>query len=648
MYLILIETSGNQNYIFSSNKLRENIGASELTYRAGTQWVLEAVANLESKLQLWAETNKELRKNLLEKSKPLENSDYKIEVIVATSGKALLLVKEEEIGRQIIREVTKRALIDAPGLDVCGVTQKFDFQKENLSNINRKIHQEFETVRSKKPSPLARFLRLPVVEECSSSGWGASRLVKVGNDGDRVPLSAVSAVKRNKQISKSAFQRVNAILGSEIQKKLTNNLDKLESKFDELEWLSVIHADGNGLGEIILKFDQQLEAENIAVKNREYVDKLRRFSLALDVCTENAFIRAIDTTFATKEIDKITPREIDKSKLKILLPLVPLVLGGDDLTVVCDGKKALDFTNNFLLAFEEETAKKDLEVAENKFDGIIPQIAGKALGAKRLSACAGIAIIKPSFPFYNAYNLAEELMKSAKTIKKKLQRVKIIKKKQQEIVEKTPWPCSALDFHVLYDASASELDFIRENLQVNTPTKAQTKLYAKPYVVTPWEWLESEKGKLSKSNASLEWVKLHRWQELSSRIEALKAENKEEETRLLPRSQMSDLRSGLFLGKEEADARLNLIWRRYQDLGLSKLINDSWEQPSLFWLEFEKKGDLKSSKIPIANLVMKRIDSLAGILLLHENKNSVWITNFLDAVDGADFLDTSVDLVTSD
>lgn len=608
MYLILIETSGNQNYIFSSNKLRENIGASELTYRVGTQWVLEAIA-AECGPQLWAETNRELRKNLLEKSKPLENSDYQIEVIVATSGKALLLVKEEEIGRQIIRNVTKRALIEAPGLDVCGVIKEFDFEKENLSNINREIHQEFETVRSKKPSPLTRFLRLPVVEECSSSGWGASRLVKVGSDGDRVPLSAVSAVKRNKQISKSAFQRVDAILGSEIQKKLTNNLDKLESKFDELEWLSVIHADGNGLGEIILKFYQQLEAEKTPAKNREYVDKLRRFSLALDVCTENAFIRAIEATFTTNEIEKTTPKEIKESKLKVLLPLVPLVLGGDDLTVVCDGKKALDFTNNFLLAFEEETAKEDLEIAENICDDIIPRIAGKALGAKRLSACAGIAIIKPSFPFYNAYNLAEELMKSAKTIKKKLQRNKA----------KTPWPSSALDFHILYDTSASELDFIRENLQVNTPTKAKTKIYAKPYVVTPLEWLKREASNLEKSEASLRWVDNHYWQQLVDRVIALKNVD-DEGKRELPRSQISDLRSGLFLGKEEADARLKLIWNRYKDSGLDKVVI-SQQEPSLFWSEIEKEKD---------------------------KEKTVWITNFLDAVDAADFLDTSVDLVTSE
>ena len=39
MYLINLETSGNQAYIFASNKLRNITGASELLYRVGTKYV---------------------------------------------------------------------------------------------------------------------------------------------------------------------------------------------------------------------------------------------------------------------------------------------------------------------------------------------------------------------------------------------------------------------------------------------------------------------------------------------------------------------------------------------------------------------------------------------------------------------------------
>ncbi|WP_315783307.1 MULTISPECIES: hypothetical protein [unclassified Bradyrhizobium] len=42
--LVLIETGGNQDFVFATNKLRQNIGASELIHRIGTTFVLAAVA----------------------------------------------------------------------------------------------------------------------------------------------------------------------------------------------------------------------------------------------------------------------------------------------------------------------------------------------------------------------------------------------------------------------------------------------------------------------------------------------------------------------------------------------------------------------------------------------------------------------------
>jgi hypothetical protein len=101
MNLVLIETSGNQAYIFATNKLRENVGASELTAQVGRQFVLDAVQ------AAGGQRPQDLRKP---DTYPALSDTNAVEVILAVSGKALLLVRDAAIGRQIVNKVTLRAL----------------------------------------------------------------------------------------------------------------------------------------------------------------------------------------------------------------------------------------------------------------------------------------------------------------------------------------------------------------------------------------------------------------------------------------------------------------------------------------------------------------------------------------------------------
>ena len=94
---------------------------------------------------------------------------------------------------------------------------------------------------------------------------------------------------------------------------------------------------------------------------------------------------------------------------------------------------------------------------------------------ERLSACAGVAIVKRHFPFSIAYHLAEQLIKSAKEVKKKIPCVPTDK-----IPENTSFPCSAIDFHILYGSSSIELDKIREQLK----PELNTQLFNRPYIVS--------------------------------------------------------------------------------------------------------------------------------------------------------------------
>ena len=124
--------------------------------------------------------------------------------------------------------------------------------------------------------------------------------------------------------------------------------------------IAIIHIDGNGLGKLI----PQLGA------------KLSKFSLALDKATKKAVKDAKEDTMHIREV----------------------IVGGDDVTVICSANDALNFTKNFLEKFEANTKNiKELE-------GIKEQ----------LTACAGIAYCNEKYPFHYAVDLAEGLCKEAK------------------------------------------------------------------------------------------------------------------------------------------------------------------------------------------------------------------------------------------
>ena len=494
MFLVLIETSGNQDYIFATNKLRENLGASEWISRVG-----EAV-----------------RKHI--ESDP----GVQAEVVVATSGKAIVLVRDEETARAIVRAITKQVVKDAPGVDLHGViSADFEFDENGIHEVVRKVHKKHMQLRGTIPGPQQRFLRLPVIAECATSGLPAAFFDPEKGE----PRSTVSRAKR--QVADDALDRMGNAAGGIRLARTVAELDRLE----EVDWLAVVHADGNGLGQMFLGFGDLVEGLVGNRQNRSYVNALRDFSDGLDACTKAAF------QLALKEVWPQWIRRFPDGEPGCL-PLVPLVLGGDDLTVVCDGRLAIPFTVAYLQQFETQTA-----------NGIVGDLAEKRkeTPARRLGACAGVAIVKPHFPFYAAYGLAEELLKSAKTVKSNVPNR----------------PCSAFDFHVLYDASGADLGRIRRELVVDA---GATHLTARPYVVTPMDGLSP-------------WAGHRHVERLKDSLRAIQATD--DGRRRLPNSMLHDLRAGLFFGQPEADARLKLAVGRHPPEHFGDLVADG----SFFWDE---------------------------------------------------------------
>ena len=128
-------------------------------------------------------------------------------------------------------------------------------------------------------------------------------------------------------------------------------------------------------------------------------------------------------------------------------PVVPVLVGGDDVTVYTDGRYAIPFAEAYIHHYEELTKDDDLlsvlaiiaggkkadapERARFEINDYIIQEPGS------LTASAGVAIVGRNFPFHIAYDLAEGMVSRGKKLGKKKDTV----------------PCSTIDFHVLRDAT---------------------------------------------------------------------------------------------------------------------------------------------------------------------------------------------------
>ena len=533
--LINLETGGNQAYIFASNKLRNVVGASELLYRVGTRYVEQAVEEA---------TGKGFSVARIAEEAPIEETQGEaIEVVIATSGKALLLARGEDAAKRFVRSWSRLVLTEAPGLDAVAVYSKTavdpslplsDQSETSFMEAFRETSRQMTLLRAQgQASPLARFQRLPIAAECTYSGLPAVGLEPGKGGGDPLPVSSPALAQRKASRDPSFQDRMRGLFPAAWKSGLF--VDKGLTSLEEEDWLAVVHADGNGLGQLFIDFDRWVNAlNNGEAKGRDYIRCYREFSSALDEISRETFREAVQEVWGEG-----SPRA---------LPIVPVVVGGDDLTAVMDGYKGIDFTRTFMEKFCEKTQEHEavwpiLEKAE------LP----------RLGMCAGISIAKPHFPFSQSYHMAEELMQNAKEVKKQFGKDSI-----------------ALDFHILYDSVATSVSNVRESLTIREEQDGgqhERHLTAKPYVVSRG----SQEGP-----DDAEWSRVHDFGAFRRAVEALVCVEASSKKPLLPSSQAHAVRESLFsehLRTQEAEWAF--LMSTYRDFAAQwrKVSEDS---PSLY------------------------------------------------------------------
>lgn len=218
---------------------------------------------------------------------------------------------------------------------------------------------------------------LPVFAPCQWTGRGlASAIVPRGNpnDGDYeehpVSLDAKARDKAGERASNGSAQDVASLLS------VKTNLSTLRRALELKElvgnrYLALIHADGNGVGSGIERDRPHHEHATFFHENRVL---LRR---AVKAAIDDACNCAKDKT----------------CKDESAAPLVPLMLGGDDLLLVCRARVALPFVVK--LCETLDAIQKD----RTNF---------------KLTLGVGVVIAKHTIPIHRLHEVAEQLASSAK------------------------------------------------------------------------------------------------------------------------------------------------------------------------------------------------------------------------------------------
>ena len=334
-YLYGASIQGIQKYIFQTNELKDIVGASELVNQICEDFV--------------------------------ERYSTGGEMIVHAAGNIKCIFDNEDACRRAVRDFPKHAMEEAPGITISQAVVKF----ENDSDYSTKAEELESRLHAQRNRPVKSLTTgLMSMERSRTTGLPATT-IEYAKDKNK------EKEKDAQYLDEGTVAKRNAKDGGELYRKLTGDNVKCEHRpydtkdlTDRNDWIAVIHADGNGLGEVVAAIHDP--------------DKMHEFSDNLDKAT----VAAAQAAYAT--IKKEDEEAHDTWKK---LPIRPVVIGGDDLTVICRGDLAVRFVEKYLEAFEKETNER--------------------IGQK-LTACAGIAFIKSSYPFYYGYDLAEALCGEAK------------------------------------------------------------------------------------------------------------------------------------------------------------------------------------------------------------------------------------------
>ncbi len=450
---VVLEVGGIQKYILSTGKLKEMIGGSELIESLSSDYLAD-FANKNSLTIL-----DEIRAPVDDEILPLQRN----------AGAMHLMFSSTEKGKEFLNKFGLKILEDFPGLPIFGAMEECEFDSLGIRDAKFKLSNKITDQRNKYPTSTGMQL-LPVCATAPLDGEAAVGKIRYGNSSDRDEIVSLSSrTRRIEKLLEASRKRLRKIEPDEDLGEDLEWSDDLEDIARGLGKVAFIHIDGNDLGKRfrteLVNVSKQEEKENKEAKQIDpekrkentirVIEKMSTLSKTVKDTTESAFKKGLT---ACLKYAHLSGRK--------LIPARPLVLGGDDVTIVIRPDLALYFIDAFVKEFERCSAAAFEVQNKNLSDADKQDKKGD-----KLTVGVGMVVCPSGYPFLKAFELSEELVKNSKELTAHIE-------EDTDHKEKRP---SSMDYIVITNDTENDLDSIRAHLF--TSDDGMSLLTAKPMLL---------------------------------------------------------------------------------------------------------------------------------------------------------------------